>query len=178
MNQIQSIQDLKLNQEEFFLLSNKNYRSCPRHPDNWIVSLSTNPNSSQFIQCAECFSENPNQYSLNLVGLIKENEKTVFKNYPVYGDNELYEKLKQIFEADCSVDGLLSKISSFFLNLRKQIDQKIIIKEEQMMSQAKSLWSFNEQVIIQYNKLAEKEQLKNIITNFKDDLDKKNIKKN
>ncbi|EAR81599.1 kinase domain protein (macronuclear) [Tetrahymena thermophila SB210] len=174
MNQIQSIQDLKLKQEEFFILSNKNYRSCPRHPDNWIVSLSTNPNSSQFIQCAECFSENPNQYSLNLVGLIKENEKTVFKNYPVYGDNELYEKLKQIFEADCSVDGLLSKISSFFLNLRKQIDQKIILKEEQMMSQAKSLWSFNEQVIIQYNKLAEKEQLKNIITNFKDDLDKQN----
>ncbi|EAR91365.3 von willebrand factor type A domain protein (macronuclear) [Tetrahymena thermophila SB210] len=174
MNQIQSIQDLKLKQEEFFILSNKNYRSCPRHPDNWIVSLSTNPNSSQFIQCAECFSENPNQYYLNLVGLIKENEKTVFKNYPVYGDNELYEKLKQIFEADCSVDGLLSKISSFFLNLRKQIDQKIILKEEQMMSQAKSLWSLNEQVIIQYNKLAEKEQLKNIITNFKDDLDKQN----
>ncbi|EAR81586.2 kinase domain protein (macronuclear) [Tetrahymena thermophila SB210] len=174
MNQIQSIQDLKLNQEEFFILSNKNYRSCPRHPNNWIVSLNTNPNSSQFIQCAQCLSENPNQYSLNLVGLITENEKTVFKNYPVYGDNELYEKLKQIFEADCSIDGLQSKISSFFLNLRKQIDQKIILKEEQMMSQAKSIQSFNEQVIIQHNKLAEKEQLKNIITNFKDDLDKQN----
>ncbi|EWS75301.1 kinase domain protein (macronuclear) [Tetrahymena thermophila SB210] len=174
MNQIQTIEDLKLNQEEFFILSNKNYRSCPRHPDNWIVSLSTNPSSTQFLQCAECFSENPNQQTLNLVGLIKENEKTIFKNYPIYGENHIYEKLKQIFKADCSIDGLKSKISSFFLNLRKQIEQKINHKEEQMMSQAKSLWSFNEQVIIQYNKLAEKEQLKNIITNFKDDFDKQN----
>ncbi|KAL4478491.1 hypothetical protein ABPG74_006726 [Tetrahymena malaccensis] len=171
MNQLQNIQELNLNQPEFFLLSNA-YRSCPKHPRNWIVSLATDPNSPQYLQCAQCISENPNQNTLHLLGLIEENEKTVFKNWPVFGQSQLYEKLKLIFEEDYSIEGLQTQISSFFLNLRKQIEHKINQKEEQMLTQAKKFQIFNQQVIYHYNKIAEKEQLKNIIVNHKDDFGK------
>ncbi|KAL4478443.1 hypothetical protein ABPG74_006678 [Tetrahymena malaccensis] len=173
MQRLNNSQELFLNKQELFLLSNA-YRSCPQHPENWIVSVSTDLQSSESLLCAECISENPNQNTLHILGLIGENEKKVFKNWPVYGQNELHRRLKQIFEANEQIEQIEIEISSFFSSLKKQIELRINQKEEQMMIQAHKLKQLNEQVISHYNKLAEKEQLRSIITNQKNDLKKQN----
>ncbi|EAR89050.2 von willebrand factor type A domain protein (macronuclear) [Tetrahymena thermophila SB210] len=174
MNQVQIAENLNLSEQELLLLS-KSYRSCPLHPKNWIVSLSTNPNSTQFLQCARCLSQNPNQNTLDLISLIEENEKTLFHNWPVQGDNQLQQNLQLVFQGDFSVEGLQQKITSYFQNLRKSIQEKINQKEQQMLQQAKSLWNIGEQVIIQYNQFAEKDNLKKIITQLNGDFNKQNL---
>ncbi|EAR89049.2 von willebrand factor type A domain protein (macronuclear) [Tetrahymena thermophila SB210] len=174
MNQVQTAENLNLNEQELLLLS-KSYRSCPQHPKNWIVSLSTNPNSIQFLQCARCLSQNPNQSTLDLFSLIEENEKTLFHNWPVQGDNQLQQNLQMIFQGDFSVEGLQQKIISYFQDLRKSIEQRINEKEQQMLQQAKSLWNIGEQVITQYNQFAEKDNLKKIITQLNGDFNKQNL---
>ncbi|EAR89052.3 von willebrand factor type A domain protein (macronuclear) [Tetrahymena thermophila SB210] len=174
MNQVQIAENLNLSEQELLLLS-KSYRSCPLHPKNWIVSLSTNPNSTQFLQCARCLSQNPNQNTLDLISLIEENEKTLFHNWPVQGDNQLQQNLQMVFQGDFSVEGLQKKIISYFQNLRKSIELRINQKEQQMLQQAKSLWNIGEQVMIQYNQFAEKDNLKKIITQLNGDFNKQNL---
>ncbi|KAL4496493.1 hypothetical protein ABPG72_014723 [Tetrahymena utriculariae] len=174
MNQVQTTENLKLSQQELLLLS-KSYRSCPLHPNNWIVSLSINPNSTQFLQCARCLSQNPNQNTLDLVSIIEENEKTVFNNWPIQGDNQIQINLQRIFQSDFSVEDLQQQITSYFQNLRKSIEQGIYEKEQEMLQRAKSLWNISEQVIIQYNQFAEKDNLKKIITQQNDDFNKQNL---
>ncbi|KAL4463175.1 hypothetical protein ABPG74_007176 [Tetrahymena malaccensis] len=174
MNQLLTSENLKLSEQELLLLS-KSYRSCPIHPKNWIVSLSINPNSTQFLQCARCLSQNPNQNTLDLLSLIEENEKTVFNNWPIQGDTQIQSNLQRVFSSDFSVEGLQQKITSYFQNLRQSIEQRIYEKEQQMLQQAKSLWNISEQVIIQYNQFAEKDTLKKIITQQNDDFNKQNL---
>ncbi|KAL4464897.1 hypothetical protein ABPG74_011458 [Tetrahymena malaccensis] len=174
MNQVQTLENLKLNQQELLLLS-KAYRSCPLHPKNWIVSLSTNPNSTQFLQCARCLSQNPNQNTLDLISIIEDNEKTVFHNWPIQGDIQLQQNLQNAFQPDFSVEGLQSQITTYFENLKKSVILKINEKEQQMMQQAKSLWNINSQVIIQYNQFTEKDNLKKIIIEQNEDFNKQNL---
>ncbi|KAL4463173.1 hypothetical protein ABPG74_007174 [Tetrahymena malaccensis] len=174
MNQVLTAENLKLSEQELLLLS-KSYRSCPIHPKNWIVSLSINPNSTQFLQCARCLSQNPNQNTLDLLSLIEENEKTVFNNWPIQGDSQIQSNLQRVFSSDFSVEGLQHQITTYFQNLRQSIEQRIQEKEQQMLQQAKSLWNISEQVIIQYNQFAEKDTLKKIITQQNDDFNKQNI---
>ncbi|KAL4464898.1 hypothetical protein ABPG74_011459 [Tetrahymena malaccensis] len=174
MNQVQTLENLKLNQQELLLLS-KAYRSCPLHPKNWIVSLSTNPYSTQFLQCARCLSQNPNQNTLDLISIIEDNEKTVFHNWPIQGDIQLQQNIQNAFQTDFSVEGLQSQITTYFENLKKSVILKINEKEQQMMQQAKSLWNINGQVIIQYNQFAEKDNLKKIIIEQNEDFNKQNL---
>ncbi|KAL4463172.1 hypothetical protein ABPG74_007173 [Tetrahymena malaccensis] len=174
MNQVLTAENLKLSEQELLLLS-KSYRSCPIHPKNWIVSLSINPNSTQFLQCARCLSQNPNQNTLDLLSLIEENEKTIFNNWPIQGDTQIQSNLQRVFSSDFSVEGLQNQIKSYFQNLRQSIEQRIYEKEQQMLQQAKSLWNISEQVIIQYNQFAEKDTLRKIITQQNDDFNKQNL---
>ncbi|KAL4478608.1 hypothetical protein ABPG74_006843 [Tetrahymena malaccensis] len=173
MNILQKSSETHFSKEELFLASN--YNQCPTHQNRKLQFLSTDPSSKYKLKCVDCLAQSSNRHFIPLLTLLDGDKKTIFRNWPVINDEQIYDQLIQISQRNSFKQEAQNQIQAFFKEFRVIIDQKLENKQLEMMKYTEDFYDINDKIFNQYNQLSAKEELIDIILNKKDDFEKQNL---
>ncbi|EAR81901.2 kinase domain protein, putative (macronuclear) [Tetrahymena thermophila SB210] len=172
MNILQKSSETLFSKEELFLANN--YSKCPTHSNRKLQFLSTDTSSKYKLKCVDCLAQSNNRNFIPLLTLLDGDKKTIFRNWPVINDDQIYDELIQISKRNPFKEETQRQIQAFFKEFRVMIDQKLEIKQSEMMKYTDDFYDINDKIFNQYNQLSAKEELVDIILNQRDDFEKQN----
>ncbi|EAR81559.3 kinase domain protein, partial (macronuclear) [Tetrahymena thermophila SB210] len=163
MDQIQNYQMLGYNQNELFIMKHYNQK-CNLHNQRLDILKVDNYSNQQMLKCIYCLSEQTFKF-LPLKQVLDSNQSTLFKGWPILDDTEIYEQLMVIPKKEELIKQSIQNVQVFYKLLRDEINLLIDKKEKDSLINIEMRYDSFEYPWDLYNRICQKEKLKDIILN-------------
>ncbi|EWS74372.1 hypothetical protein TTHERM_000881459 (macronuclear) [Tetrahymena thermophila SB210] len=153
-------------------------QKCQQHPAYPIQFICTDTTQQCVFKCIFCIVENSIQSNklILLNEAIENDQKTVFPNWPIYDDQTISQKIKEISLKQPNQLELKEQIKSYFKELLSKVVIKIEQMQDKMLKKADTIQDLNASIIELYNNLSQKQSIKQEIMNNQTSPEQKNDK--
>ncbi|KAL4484659.1 hypothetical protein ABPG74_019836 [Tetrahymena malaccensis] len=150
------------NNNEYFII--KNYKLCPIHNQRLNILRIDDFQNGQLLKCFDCLIEQPFKF-VPLIKLLDSGLNTIIKGWPILEDSQIYDQLKDMKQKDDLIIQDIQKIQSFYESLKTEIISLLQKKEKDTLKDLYSRYDSIENPIDIYNRISQKEKLKEVIVN-------------
>ncbi|KAL4512635.1 hypothetical protein ABPG72_020472 [Tetrahymena utriculariae] len=151
----------------------ENYQLCATHNLRLNILKIENQENEYLLKCLDCLLEQPFK-CVPLVKFIDSDFNTLIKGWPIIDDSQIYNQLKGMKQKEDFMMQEIKKILSFYQKLKQEIISLIEKKEKDTLKDFETRYENYEYPIDLYNKISQKEKLKDIIFNQYQNQDTKN----
>ncbi|KAL4484697.1 hypothetical protein ABPG74_019874 [Tetrahymena malaccensis] len=158
------------NYEQFLM---KNYQLCPIHSQRLSLLRIDNYQSGNLLKCLDCLIEKPFK-CVPLIKILESDFNTILKGWPIFDDSQIYDQLKDMKQKEDFIMQDIQTVLNFYESLKKEIILLIQKEEKETIKNLQTRYENLEYPLDLYNKISQKEKLKDIIFNSYQNQDKQN----
>ncbi|EAS05735.3 kinase domain protein (macronuclear) [Tetrahymena thermophila SB210] len=161
MDQIQNSNTFDNNLNELFIIKNYSQR-CNIHGQRLDILQVDNHSSEQMLKCIYCI-QGKSVIFLPLKCVLEGS--TFLKGWPILDDSKIYEQLLQIPKKDELLNQYIQDVQNFYKFLKHEINLLIDKKEKDSLMNIQKRCDSFEYPLDLYDRISQKEKLKDIIIN-------------
>ncbi|KAL4501385.1 hypothetical protein ABPG72_021192 [Tetrahymena utriculariae] len=140
-------------------------QKCIIHNERFDILQIDDYQSGHMLKCLQCINEQHFKF-VSLKQLLDSNSSTIIKGWPVLDRPQIYNSLKEIpAQKNIFIQQITQQVQSYFKNLREEIAILIDKKEKDSLVNLEELFEKIEYPFDVYNRISQKERLKNILLN-------------